>query len=115
MTVFDSGVVAKGLISTVRGSQPIAERAVGLGNHSFLHHTKQKSMQIVHQKSAQCVKLQAVACINIHAQVFFHHTHTQTHAHVHMHRLLHISTETNQRKLWMVTFHCGIRLPAVLF
>lgn len=47
---FDWGVVAKGLISTMGGSQPIAERAVGLGNHSFLHHTKQRGYANVQQK-----------------------------------------------------------------
>lgn len=47
---FDWGVVAKGLISTMRGSLPIAERTVGLGNHSFLHHTKQRGYANVQQK-----------------------------------------------------------------
>lgn len=96
---FDWGVVAKGLISTTRGRQPIAETAVGLGNHSFLHHTKQQAKGEYanvqrRKKRVQCVR----DCRHLRAptHVFSSHMHTL------ICRLFHIGTDTNQRK-----FNCG--------
>lgn len=95
---FDWGVVAKGLISTTRGSQPIAERAVGLGNHSFLHHTRQQARGVckclAKKKSTRCMR----DCRHLRAptHVFSLHMHTLTC------RQFHIGTDTNQRK-----FSCG--------
>lgn len=80
LALFDWVVVAKGLISTIRGSQPIAERAVCLGNHSFLHHTKQVGMQMFSKKRYMaCERLQTFPCAGIHARSCSSHmpTHQQ--------------------------------------